>query len=153
MIQIGITARRVRERLGLTQRAAADLLGVSAVHLSNVERGRTAPSSSLVARFRAVYKIDVYVLTYCLEVGSDDAPLGLRTARLLLAEAMQQALGGPPPRRGEAWDRRRENNNATLGGGPKGSGGIFSGGDFLRLSALIFNNLLLGVVNNETVKE
>jgi transcriptional regulator with XRE-family HTH domain len=51
MSDIGQTARYVRERLGMTQRAAAAALGVSAVHLSNVERGRAVPSSSLLGRF------------------------------------------------------------------------------------------------------
>lgn len=94
MSDIGQTARYVRERLGLTQRAAATALGVSAVHLSNVERGRTVPSSSLLARFSEVYGIDVYVLAYCLD---DDAvsSVGLRNARHTLADAMQRALAAP----------------------------------------------------------
>ncbi len=93
MPDIGQTARYVRERLGLTQRAAADALGVSAVHLSNVERGRTVPSSSLVSRFKNVYKIDVYVLAFCLDDGADDAPVGLRKALRTLADALRQSLG------------------------------------------------------------
>lgn len=93
MTDIGQTARYVRERLGMTQRAAADALGVSAVHLSNVERGRTVPSSSLLARFKDVYKIDVYVLAFCLDDEADDAPVGLRKARRTLADAMRQSLG------------------------------------------------------------
>lgn len=94
MSDIGQTARYVRERLGMTQRAAATALGVSAVHLSNVERGRTVPSSSLLGRFRDVYGIDVYVLAFCL----DDAPGGsvdLRNARHTLADAMQVVLSEP----------------------------------------------------------
>jgi transcriptional regulator with XRE-family HTH domain len=73
----------------MTQRAAT--LGVSAVHLSNVEHGRTVPSSSLFARFNELYGIDVYVRAFCLD---DDAggPVGLRNARHTLADSMQQAL-------------------------------------------------------------
>ena len=93
MRDFGQTARYVRERRGMTQRAAAYALGVSAVHLSNVERGRAVPSSSLITRFNEVYGIDVYVLAYCL----DDAggSVGLRDARHTLADAMQQNLTEP----------------------------------------------------------
>jgi transcriptional regulator with XRE-family HTH domain len=92
MSDIGQTARYVRERLGMTQRAAA-ALGVSAVHLSNVERGRAVPSSSLLGRFSEVYGIDVYVLAFCL----DDAggSVDLRNARHTLADAMQVVLSEP----------------------------------------------------------
>ena len=93
MSQIGDTARYVRERLGMTQRAAAGALGVSAVHLSNVERGRTAPSSSLLSRFKNVYGIDVYVLAYCLDDDAGDTQVGIRKACRTLAEAMQELLG------------------------------------------------------------
>jgi transcriptional regulator with XRE-family HTH domain len=92
MSDIGQTARLVRKRLGLTQRAAADALCVSVVHLSNVERGRAVPSSSLISRFNKVYKIDVYVLAFCLD-DADDDPASLRKARRTLANAMQQLLG------------------------------------------------------------
>ena len=93
MIDISQTARYVRERRGMTQRAAADALGVSAVHLSNVERGRAVPSSSLLSRLKDVYKIDVYVLAFCLDDGADDAPVGLSQARRTLADAMRESLG------------------------------------------------------------
>jgi transcriptional regulator with XRE-family HTH domain len=92
MSQIGETARYVRERLGMSQRAAAEALGVSAVHLSNVERGRTVPSSSLLARFKQVYAIDVYVLAFCWDDEAGDAPVSVREARRSLADAMEQTL-------------------------------------------------------------
>jgi DNA-binding XRE family transcriptional regulator len=56
MTSLGSTARSVRESLGLTQRAAAESLGVSAVHLSNVVRGVTPPSASLIAAVRRVVR-------------------------------------------------------------------------------------------------
>lgn len=79
--------------MGLTQRAAAAALDVSAVHLSNVERGRTVPSSSLISRFKKVYKIDVYVLSYCTGDEGDDVPEGVKQARRKLAEALRRQLG------------------------------------------------------------
>ena len=75
----------------MTQKAAAESLGISAVHLSNVERGVTPPSASLISRFTEVYGVDVYVLSYCTEGG--DAPEGVRQARRKLAEALQRQLG------------------------------------------------------------
>jgi transcriptional regulator with XRE-family HTH domain len=93
MNELGRTARHVRERLGMTQRAAAEALGVSSVHLSNVERGVTPPSASLIARFTDVYGIDIYVLSYCEGKHSDD-PEVVRQARETLGEALRRQLGG-----------------------------------------------------------
>jgi transcriptional regulator with XRE-family HTH domain len=93
MSEIGQTARFVRQRLGLTQRAAAEALGVSSVHLSNVERGVTPPSASLISRFTEVYGIDVYVLSYCTGDKGENAPEGVRQARRKLAEALKRQLG------------------------------------------------------------
>src|SRR5438046_2442729 len=94
MTSLGSTARFVREHLGMTQRAAAEALGVSAVHLSNVERGVTPPSASLIARFTEVYKVDVYVFHFCLEddAAGAEAPEGVRQARKKLAEALSMQL-------------------------------------------------------------
>ncbi len=92
MTSLGHTARYVREKLGLTQRAAAEALGVSAVHLSNVERGVTAPSASLIARFSVVYGVDVYVLHFCVK-DTENVPEGLQQARHKMADALRQQLG------------------------------------------------------------
>ncbi len=91
MTALGSTVRYVRETVGMTQRAAAEALGVSSVHLSNVERGVTPPSASLMARLTEVYGIDVYVLCYC--TGDDDAPEAVKQARRKLAEALRCQLG------------------------------------------------------------
>lgn len=77
----------------MTQRAAAEALGVSSVHLSNVERGVTPPSASLIARFTEVYGVDVYVLDYCTGDDAGDGPEAVRQARRKLAEALQRQLG------------------------------------------------------------
>lgn len=93
MSNLGRTARTVRERLGLTQRAAAESLGVTSVHLSNVERGVTPPSANLVSRFAEVFGVDVYVLAYCQGVADERVPRGVRDARRKLAEALERQLG------------------------------------------------------------
>jgi transcriptional regulator with XRE-family HTH domain len=94
MTALGRTARYVRAKLGLTQRAAAEALGISAVHLSNVERGVTPPSASLIERFNALYKVDVWVLAYCEDEQGDDTE-GVRQARRCLGEALRRQLGEP----------------------------------------------------------
>lgn len=78
----------------MTQRAAAEALGISPVHLSNVERGVTPPSISLISRFTALYGVDVWVLTYC-ECDRGDDPAGVRRARQSLGEALRQQLAAP----------------------------------------------------------
>jgi transcriptional regulator with XRE-family HTH domain len=93
MTGIGTTVRYVREKLGMTQKAAAEALGVSSVHLSNVERGVTPPSASLISRFTAIFGVDVYVLRYCTDDEADDVPEGVKQARRKLAEALQRQLG------------------------------------------------------------
>ena len=93
MKAIGTTVRYVREKRGMTQKAAAEALGVSPVHLSNVERGVTPPSALLISRFAVIYGIDVYVLNYCTEHEDGDAPQAVNQARRKLAEALRRQLG------------------------------------------------------------
>lgn len=93
MTAIGTTVRYVREKLGMTQKAAAEALSVSAVHLSNVERGVTPPSALLISRFAEVFGIDCYVLNYCTDEGEDDSPKRVKLARRKLAEALRRQLG------------------------------------------------------------
>ena len=93
MRAIGSTVRYVREKLGMTQKAAAEALGVSSVHLSNVERGVTPPSASLMSRLTEIYGVDVYVLNYCTDDEDGDAPQAVKQARRKLAEALRRQLG------------------------------------------------------------
>jgi transcriptional regulator with XRE-family HTH domain len=93
MTGIGSTVRYVREKLGMTQKAAAEALGVSSVHLSNVERGVTPPSALLLSRFAEVYRIDVYVLNYCTGDEDGDVPEAVKQARRKLGEALRRQLG------------------------------------------------------------
>jgi transcriptional regulator with XRE-family HTH domain len=93
MTAIGRTVRYVREKLGMTQKAAAEALGVSSVHLSNVERGVTPPSALLISRFAEIYGVDVYVLNYCLDEDTGDVPEAVKQARRKLAQALRRQLG------------------------------------------------------------
>ena len=80
MIPIGSTARSLRERLGITQRAAADLLGISPVHLCNVENDKSQPSSSLLDKYEELWGVDLYVLAWCERGDVENLPKDVREA-------------------------------------------------------------------------
>lgn len=53
-ISLGCAIRAVRKFRGMTQRAAASALGISAVHLCNVESGQSMPSCGLLAKMETL---------------------------------------------------------------------------------------------------
>jgi len=61
MRQIGAKIRELRKLRDVTQREAARRLGVSAVHLCNVERGHTQPSWRLLAKIERIWQVTVVV--------------------------------------------------------------------------------------------
>ena len=79
----------------MTQRAAATALGVTFVHVSNVERGRAIPSAALVERYRKVFGVDLHVLSWCLFEDEDKIPASIRGPRAKLAKAWRAELGCP----------------------------------------------------------
>lgn len=89
---LGKTARYLRESFGLTQRAAAKALGISFVHLCNIENNRSAPSSRLLERYKEIWGIDVYIMAWCLHGDLDRLPPGLRHATSQLAAAWEREL-------------------------------------------------------------
>ncbi len=92
MIRIGTTAKRLRETLGWTQRATADALRVSYVHLCNVENNKTQPSQSLLDRYRALWGIDLYVFAWCEQGNAEALPSALRNAATKLADAWRKRI-------------------------------------------------------------
>jgi transcriptional regulator with XRE-family HTH domain len=93
MIHIGKTARYLRESLGLTQRAAAEQLNISYVHLCNIENSKAMPSPSLLERFRELWNVDLYVLAWCLHGDAEKLPKALRKPMTELAKAWREQLG------------------------------------------------------------
>ena len=85
----------------MTQKAAAEALGDSSVHLSNVARGVTQPSASLMSRLTEVYGVNVPVLCYCTGDDlcyctgddDDDVPERVNLARRKLTKAPRRQLG------------------------------------------------------------
>lgn len=92
MILLGNTARELRESLGLTQRAAAQALGISFVHLCNIEKNRAVPSQTLIDRMRDLWGIDLYVFAWCKHGDASKLPSSVQKAAAELAEGWQQQI-------------------------------------------------------------
>jgi transcriptional regulator with XRE-family HTH domain len=93
MIHLGKTARYLRERKKLSQREAADALGITQVHLSNLENNKALPSPALVARYRDLWGVDLHVLAWCLYGDPSDLPEAVRGPMQELAAAWRRELG------------------------------------------------------------
>lgn len=92
MIYLGKTAKYVRESKGLTQTEAARQLGITNVHLSNIENNKASPSLELIEKFRKVWNVDLYVLAWCMFGDTDKLPIRLRKLTNDLAQAWKQEL-------------------------------------------------------------
>jgi len=97
MIPLGKTARHLRDSLGLTQRAAAQELGISVVHLCNIENNKALPSPALLERFRELWNVDLYVLAWCLHGDAEKLPKAVRKPMAELAKAWQKQLAAVLP--------------------------------------------------------
>src|SRR5262245_985106 len=93
MMHIGKTARYVRDRKGLTLRAAAELLDVSHVHLCNIENNRVAASLQLLEQMKEPYGVDLGVLGWCLYGDLTRLPPAVRGPMKALGEAWMKELG------------------------------------------------------------
>jgi transcriptional regulator with XRE-family HTH domain len=89
MIYLGKTARSLRESLGLTQQQMAERLGITNVHLSNVENNKAFPSQGLIDRYRDLFDIDLYVLAWCRHGDVDKLPQAVREPATRLAQAWE----------------------------------------------------------------
>ena len=91
MIHVGKTARQLRESLRLTQQEMADALGVTNVHLSNIENDKSFPSQDLIDRYREKFEVDLYILAWCRgEANEERLPPSLRKPAAQLAKAWEQ---------------------------------------------------------------
>lgn len=62
MIPLGKAAKWIRTEFGLSQRAAARELGITAVYLCLIEHGHRQPSLSMMEKFREAWGIDLYMV-------------------------------------------------------------------------------------------
>ena len=99
MLLLGNTARRVRESNGLTQKAAADVLGITPVHLCNIEKNKSEPSAKLVAKFKDLWGIDLHILAWCLYGDPEELPEPMRAPMRELGKAWAAQLEGLVPRK------------------------------------------------------
>lgn len=92
MISIGATAKRLRDAFGLTQRVAAERLGISNVHLCNVEKNKSTPSTSLLEAYRREFGVDLYVLAWCEQGDAESLPPSVRSAARQLHKAWSREV-------------------------------------------------------------
>lgn len=92
MIKLGRTIKHVREQLGLTQREVAQQLGISNVHLCNIENNEATTSLALVDRFREIWGIDLYILAWCLYGDVGKLPASAVRPVAELTKALQSQL-------------------------------------------------------------
>lgn len=66
--RIGNEIRECRTNAGLTQEQLAEKLNISAVHLSNIERGKTSMSLEVIVDISKTLQVPIDVLL-CSEIG------------------------------------------------------------------------------------
>ena len=59
-----ITLKAARVNAGLSQRAAADKLGINVATLQNYETGRTVPDWNMVMKIEAVYQFPTDYISF-----------------------------------------------------------------------------------------
>lgn len=66
MIKLGVALKHVRDSFDLSQRAAAQELGVTSAYLCRLENGQVAPTATMIDRIYDVWGIDLYVMAACM---------------------------------------------------------------------------------------
>lgn len=92
MISIGEAARYLRNRFGLSQRDAAAELGISYVHLSNIENGKALPSPTMLDKYREAWGIDLYMLAVGMFSDEETVPKPLRASVKAMTEAWKAEI-------------------------------------------------------------
>ncbi len=93
MIDVGLAAKYLRNRLKLSQRAAAKELGISHVYLSNLENGKSSPTADMIDRYFEAWGVDLYMLA-AVKFGG--------------AQRLPQSLGAIAAKLNEAWESQIE---------------------------------------------
>jgi transcriptional regulator with XRE-family HTH domain len=90
MIPLGDTIRSFRLKLKLTQRELSQRVGVSVVHICNIENGKSSPSSELLERLDELWGVNLYVLAWCQHGDVKKLPSGMRRAAAELTKAWKE---------------------------------------------------------------
>ena len=99
MIQVGKVAREIRDSLGLTQQEMAASLGITNVHLSNIENDKAFPSQQLLERYREQFDIDLYVMAWCRDGDVEKLPQAIRDSAARLTRAFEGRVAAAIERR------------------------------------------------------
>ena len=92
MLKLGCHARELRFSLGLTQKELADQLGVTNVHISNIENDESTPSADLLDRYRVVTGVDLYLFAWCRCGDTKKLPDSIRKPAEALTRAWDKIL-------------------------------------------------------------
>ena len=87
MRYVGQAAKKLRQRLGLTQETVAEKLGVTVVHLSSIENDRARPSAKLLEKYYDEWGVDLYVMSWCDDSNLSQLPDSIRAAASKLHRA------------------------------------------------------------------
>jgi transcriptional regulator with XRE-family HTH domain len=91
-MHIGKAAKHLRDQLGISQREAATRLGISYVHLSNIENNKVIPSAAILEAYKREWDIDLYVMAWCLNGDVDRLPAHFRGPVKQLTAAWQTQI-------------------------------------------------------------
>ncbi len=89
MLKLGSTIKYVRDVNHLSQRATAEAIGVSDVHLCNLEHDKIYPSHALLERMNNYFCVDMYVLAWCRNGNLKRLPDPVRQCALQLRATWQ----------------------------------------------------------------
>jgi transcriptional regulator with XRE-family HTH domain len=71
----------------------ADALGITQVHLSNIENNKSLPSTQLLDRYRELWGVDLYILAWCLFGDASELPPSVQKSMVALTKAWRKELG------------------------------------------------------------
>lgn len=91
-INLGNAARDLRTKLNMSLREAASELGVSFVHLCNIENGKASPSPEVIEKFHDAWGIDLYMYAIAYHSSDRDTPKSLRGPVKALAEGWKRHI-------------------------------------------------------------
>jgi transcriptional regulator with XRE-family HTH domain len=104
-INLGEAARDLRMKLNLSLREAEVELGISYVHLCNIENGKVTPSQKIVERFHDAWGIDLYMFALAFHSDAGATPRALRQPVKALEEGCRRHI--------EALLRQRAKDGAS----------------------------------------
>jgi len=104
-IDLGRAAQELRSRLKLSLREAAQELGVSYVHLCNIENGKSSPSPETIEKFHDAWGVDLYMFAIAFHGDNRHAPKALRGSIKALADAWKDHIDALLAKRAKEDDR------------------------------------------------